>query len=79
MDGAAKREFGRLSSRELAEKGLLKSALCSALYSNQQSEIDEVLEIFRGRSGMQSVTVDRLKRTLGVFNVPSNTIKVKVL
>jgi hypothetical protein len=79
VDGNAKRQFGRLSTRELAEKGFLKTALCSALYSKDQADIDAVLQIYRERSGNQSVTLERLQRILGVFSVSEQITKAKVL
>lgn len=79
VDGSAKRQYGKLSTRELADRGMLKPALCSALYSDDQKEIDEVLEVYRTRSGAASVTLDQLKRTLGVFAMPQGISRVKVL
>ena len=79
VDGSAKRQFGRLSTRELAEQGMLKAALCSALFSEKQEEIDEVLAVYRERSSSPHITLDQLKRTLGVFSLPEHITKVKVL
>ena len=79
VDGSAKRQYGRLSTRELAEKGFLKPALCSALYSEKQEDVDAVLAFYRERSGRPNVTFEQLKRTLGVYSVPEKILKVKVL
>ena len=79
VDGSAKRQYGRLSTRELAEKGLLKPAMCSALYSGEQAEVEAVLETYRKQGGDPGVTVEQLKRMLGVFAVPERTTKGKVL
>jgi hypothetical protein len=46
VDGQAKKRFGALSTRELAEKGLFRAAYSSAVYSNDPAEIDAVMEIY---------------------------------
>ncbi len=79
VDGTAKRQYGGLSTNELAERGLLKAALCSALYSGEASEIEAVMESYKKRTGISSITIDQLKRTLGVFTLPEGITKVKVL
>lgn len=79
VDGSAKRQYGGLSTRELAVKGLLKPAMCSALHSGKQSEIEVVLETYKKRSGDSGITVEQLKRILGVFTVPDRIAKAKVL
>ena len=79
VDGTAKRQYGSLSTKELTDLGLLKAALCSALYSGDDGEVEIVMESYKRRTGVGSVTVDQLKRTLGVFSVPEGISKVKVL
>jgi len=80
VDGSGKRQYGRLSTRELAEHGLLKPALCSAVFSGDEAEVQTVLEIYRKMSGSSTMTAEQLKRTLGVFSISDSSItKVKVL
>ena len=79
VDGSAKRQYGRLTTRELAERGLLKPALASALHSGSQEEIDLVIQHYAQRTGRAPMNADRLKRTLGVFEVPDTITKIKVL
>ena len=79
VDGTAKRQYGGLSTEELAERGLLKAALCSALYSGEESQVEVVMKSYKKRAGISSMTIDQLKRTLGVFTLPEGISKVKVL
>lgn len=80
VDGRARSRYGRQSTRELAEQGLLKPALCSALYSRSADEVEEVRRVFNERSGTDPISVDQLKRTLGVFDLPASIIsKVKII
>ncbi|HUZ18105.1 MAG TPA: hypothetical protein VMV68_06940 [Spirochaetia bacterium] len=79
VDGAAKARFGRMTTRELAEAGLLKPALCSALYSKDASQVEEVLAIYKQKGGPATMSVDQLKRTLGVFDLPDNIVRIKLL
>ncbi len=79
VDGHARSRYGRLSTRQLAEQGLLKPALSSALYSQIAEELEEVVRLFNERSGTDPVSIEQLKRVLGVFEVPKNINKVKVI
>jgi len=51
VDRQAKRKYGKLSTRELAEKGLFRAAYASALYSKDEGEIKFVAEAFNRQSG----------------------------
>jgi hypothetical protein len=51
VDRQAKRKYGKLSTRELVEKGLFRSAYSSALYSNNQEELKFVAEAFNRLTG----------------------------
>ncbi len=79
VDGNAKRSYSHMSTRELAEAGLFKPALCSALYSGNQAELQEVLAAYREKAENPSMTADQLKRTLGVFAVPESIVRVKII
>ena len=41
VDKRAMRQYGRLSTMDLAEKGLYRAAFCSALFSGNKQELDE--------------------------------------
>ena len=46
IDKQAMKKYGKLSTKELAEKGLFRSAYASAVYSKNDSEIKFVLDVF---------------------------------
>jgi len=69
VDGKAKKRYGSLSTRELAEKGLFRAAYSSAVWSKDPADMDAVVETYNSISGA-SLTVDSLlDRFFGVFPV----------
>jgi hypothetical protein len=78
VDGKSKRQYSRLSTEELARKGLFKPALCSALYGKDEKELELVLEIYNERSDKRLDSIDHLKRTFGVSEVPEAITKVMI-
>ena len=46
VDRQAKKKYGKLSTRELAEKGLFRSAYSSAVYSGSEEDVKFVAEAF---------------------------------
>jgi hypothetical protein len=69
IDGKAKRRYGGLSTRELAEKGLFRAAYSSAIWSNDQKEIESLVEIYNSISGASLTTDSPLDRLFGVFPI----------
>jgi hypothetical protein len=74
VDGQAKRRFGSLSTRDLAEKGLFRAAYSSAVYSKDPAEIDAVMEIYNGtiaasQNGASPGAASSPDRLFGVFPV----------
>jgi hypothetical protein len=65
VDKQAKKKFGRLSTRELAEKGLFRPAYSSAVYSGNKDEIELVAEAYSRLQG-RPVDVSALDRLFGV-------------
>jgi len=65
VDKQAKKKYGRLSTRELAEKGLFRPAYSSAVYSGNKEEIELVAEAYSRLQGHQ-VDVSVLDRLFGV-------------
>ena len=47
VDTQAKKKYGKLSTRELAEKGLFRAAYSSAVYSKDAAEIQFVADAYR--------------------------------
>ncbi|MCX7774813.1 MAG: hypothetical protein N2067_01770 [Spirochaetaceae bacterium] len=66
VDGKAKKEFGRLSTMELAEKGLYRAAFASALYSGNEEEMRAFMEFFNGKAGTSYTETAQLSRLFGV-------------
>ena len=62
VDKQAKRKYGKLSTRELAEKGLFRAAYSSAVYSGNQEDLRFVADL--AQAGLSAM--DRL---FGVFMV----------
>ena len=67
---ARKRRYARLDTRALAERGLFKAALCSAVYAGSGEELELVLEIYNRGSVHPVESVEHLQRLFGVFEVP---------
>jgi len=81
VDKRAMRQYGRLTTMELAEKGLHKAAFCSALYASDQAEMEEILRYFRDRTDVAGSdrtieSADELKRLFGVYTVPDEIKRV---
>ncbi len=69
VDGRAKREFGRLSTLQLAEAGQYRAAFASALWSGSDRELAEFLEVYNRLAGAAYSSVEELKRLFGVQKV----------
>ncbi|MFP4383884.1 MAG: hypothetical protein ACLFST_12935 [Spirochaetia bacterium] len=76
VDSRAKKKFASLSTMELAEKGLYKPAFCSALYSGDSQELEQLMELLKDRFDLEEANVERFKRLFGVFGVPDNIGRV---
>jgi hypothetical protein len=76
VDGGLKRRFGSLSTGELAEKGLYKQALCSAVFEGQEEGLSRLMELYNERAEHKLAHVEELKRMFGVFEVPSGAVRV---
>jgi hypothetical protein len=76
VDGKSKRMHGHLDTEELAEKGLFKPALCSALYANDEPGMRSVLELYNKLADRPLPSVDHLKRTFGISEVTTDITKV---
>jgi hypothetical protein len=89
VDGTLKRRYSSLSSEQLAEKGMYKQALCSAVYElagqagkgreRGEEALQRVLEIYNRSAARKVGSVEELKRIFGVFEVPEGVGKVTVV
>ncbi|GHV17222.1 hypothetical protein FACS189493_4450 [Spirochaetia bacterium] len=69
VDGQAKRRYGALATRELAEKGLFRAAYSSAIYAKDPAELDLVVDIYNKTAGTAYTASSPLDRLFGVFPV----------
>ena len=76
VDEISKRKYSRLSTEELTEKGLFKAALSSALYEGDSQGLGRVLESYNQSADRRLESVEHLKRTFGVFEVPEGISKI---
>ena len=79
IDNQAKKKYGKLSTRELAEKGLFRAAYSSAVYSKNPQELKFVAEAYKSLGGhssaefynadLSAADISTLDRLFGVFLV----------
>jgi hypothetical protein len=87
VDGAMKKRYGTLSPEQLAEKQMYKQAVCFAVYEEYSDsgsgkggrDLQRVLEIYNRNAEKKIGSVEELKRTFGVFEVPEGVAKVTVI
>jgi hypothetical protein len=79
IDGRMMRRYGSRTSRQLAEAGLYKQAVCSAVFSDTPSELEEVLAVFNAKASAPVRTAEELKRIFGVSGVPEGVKKLTVV
>jgi hypothetical protein len=72
IDGQAKKRYGSLSTKALAEKGLFRAAYSSAIWSKDPKDMEALIETYNRISGT-SLTLDSpLDRLFGVFAIKVN-------
>jgi len=71
VDKQAKRKYGKLSTRELAEKGLFRAAYSSAVHSGNQEDLIFVAKAYMrlGAGDSSGADLSALDRLFGVFLV----------
>ncbi|MCX7031582.1 MAG: hypothetical protein NTU62_15875 [Spirochaetes bacterium] len=79
VDGRLQRKHGSLSTAGLAEAGLYKQALCSALFAGDAAESEQVLALFNAHTAHPASTVAELERLYGTSGVPEGVTKVTVV
>lgn len=70
IDGRSRKRFGSLNTLQLAEQGLYRQAFCSALYSEDEAEMNTLLGYLRENTAFDASSELALKRLFGVFEVP---------
>ena len=79
VDGRLLRRHRTSTTRQLAEEGLFKQAVCSAVFNGNAQELEEVLALYNAKIPVPVRSVDDLKRTFGVASVPEGVKKVTVV
>jgi hypothetical protein len=79
VDGRMRSRYGSLSSAALAEEGLFKQAVCSALYNGRTEELEAILSIYNARTRHPVGSVEELKRTYGTFGVPEGVTRISII
>ena len=79
VDGRLLRRHSGASTRQLAEAGLFKQAVSSAVWSANAAELDEVLAVFNKGIPTPLGSVEELKKTFGVAAVPDGVKKVTIV
>jgi hypothetical protein len=79
VDGKLLRRHGSSTTLQLAEAGLFKQAINSALFSDNAKELEDIVVLFNRATSSTVRSVDELKRTFGVSGVPEGVKKVTVV
>jgi len=76
VDGRAKKEFSKLSTAQLAEKGLYRAAFASALYSKKPEEMHAFIDFFNQKAGTKFTDEAQLSRLFGVYIEDITRVKI---
>lgn len=74
VDGQAKKRYKNCTAQALLQDGLFKAALSSAMYDNDAKAQDEVIAAYSRAAGIDGITLEQIKRLLGVSE-PSDAIE----
>ena len=68
VDGRAKRQYSRLSTMELAGKGLFRAAFASAFFDMEKdpAPMQEFIGFFNAKAGTSYTKAEELQRLFGV-------------
>jgi hypothetical protein len=78
VDGRSKNKYAKLSTEELAQKGLFKPALCSGLYEEDEEALRGVLEIYNRQNEKGVDSTEQMLRLFGVSAIPEGITKVMI-
>ncbi len=79
VDGKLLRRYRTFSTRQLAEAGLFKQAVCSALWNGKPEELEEVLAVYNEGTVSPAKSTEELTRIFGTSGVPEGVRKVTVV
>jgi hypothetical protein len=68
VDGRARRQYGKLSTMELAEEGLYRAAFASAFFDREKDAgpMMEFIRFFNAKAGTSYTKAEELQRLFGV-------------
>ncbi len=66
VDAKAKKEYGKMTTLQLAEKGMYRAAFSSALYSGDDAELRSFMSFFNAKAGTAYTESTQLSRLFGV-------------
>lgn len=66
VDAKARAQYGKLSSAELAAKGLYRAAFAAAVHDGSQSSLDDFMRAWNARAGTSYDKAEDFSRMFGV-------------
>ena len=66
VDKKSAKEYGKLGTAELFDKGMVKAAVCSAIFSKDKGDEQMVLEKYNALAAQKVESFDELKKIFGV-------------
>jgi hypothetical protein len=79
VDGRLRARYSGYSTKQLAEAGFYKQAICSAYWTGKTEELDEILQIYNSRTEKHVSSVAELSRIYGISGVPQEVVNVTVI
>ena len=79
VDGSAKGEYKNYSAKQLAENGLFKSAICHALYNEDEKELENVFFVYNSKTDNKISSTFELKKIFGITEIPEGISKVSII
>ncbi|TVQ95764.1 MAG: hypothetical protein EA403_17385 [Spirochaetaceae bacterium] len=76
VDSRSRKRYGTMTTMQLAHEGLFRQAFCSALYSGDEPEMQELLVWLQENTRFDASTPLALKRLFGVFEVPKGINRI---
>jgi len=66
VDKNSSKQYGKFSTAELLDKGFIKAAICSAIFSAKEEEFKLVLDRYNAIANVKVESFDILKKIFGV-------------
>ena len=76
VDRKAKSRYSKMTTMELLDAGFFKPALCSAIYSENQDELNAVLEKYNSFAEKKIDNVEQLKLVIGIQKMPKEIVEI---